>query len=163
MTEMNHDDLPAGKSSESGESPASAPDQDTKADRRLAQQAIVRARLAVGDTYADAGRAGGTSERSVSRWMSDPAFARSVSEARAEHVQIVTGNLTVLAAEVPAVLAAALFEGTIPQQLSAVDLILRWSTTLRRDTELEGRLLEVEAHLGLNDATTAINDEDVAS
>jgi hypothetical protein len=162
MTDKTQAGPSAGKSPEHRE-PIESPGQDTKADRRLAQQALVRARLAVGDTYADAARAGGTSERSVSRWMSDSAFARSVSEARAEHVQVVTGSLTALAAQAPDVLADALVEGTIPQQLSAVELILRWSTTLRRDTDLEARLLEVEAHLGLNGAPMAIDDEQVSS
>lgn len=160
MTEKSQPDWPKGQSSEQGESSEGAPSQDTKTERRLAQQAIVRARLAIGDSYVDAGRAAGTSERSVSRWMSDPAFARSVSAARAEHVQVVTGSLTALAALTPDVLADALVEGTIPQQLSAVDLILRWSTTLRRDTDLEARLLEVEGQLGLNNTTT--NDDEAS-
>jgi hypothetical protein len=121
-------------------------------DRRAQQQHLVRTRLAAGGNYGEAAVEGGVSRRTVARWMSDPSFARSVSEARAEHVQAVTGQLTGLAGEAVAVLADILANGTASEQLRAAHLVLDWGTRLRRDAELEARLLEVESRLGLGDA-----------
>lgn len=119
-------------------------------DRRARQQEVVRARLAAGGDYGDAAGEAGVSRRTVARWMSDPTFARSVSGARAEHVQVVTGQLTGLAGEAVSVLTEVLANGTASEQLRAAHMVLGWSTRLRRDTELEARLLEVESRLGLN-------------
>ena len=122
--------------------------------RQLGQRQVARARLATGGTYAEAAETAGVSERTVSRWMAEADFARSVSEARAEQLQIVTGQLTTLATEAVAVLSDTMRTGTTGQQLKAAQMVLSWATRLRHDTELEARLLEVEARLGLAPSLT---------
>jgi transposase-like protein len=120
--------------------------------RRRYQQETVRRVLAAGGNYSDAATEAGVSRRTVARWMSDPTFAKSVSDARAEQVQALTGQLTSLADGAVLVLSEVLVEGTNPERLRAAQMILDWGTRLRRDTELEARLLEVEGRLGLADA-----------
>jgi hypothetical protein len=120
--------------------------------RRRYQQETVRRVLAAGGNNSDAATEAGVSRRTVARWMSDPTFAKSVSDARAEQVQALTGQLTSLADGAVLVLSEVLVEGTNPERLRAAQMILDWGTRLRRDTELEARLLEVEGRLGLADA-----------
>jgi hypothetical protein len=120
-------------------------------DRRNQQKELVRARLAAGGNYGEAAEAGDVGRRTVARWMSDPVFARSVSEARAEQVQAATGKLTGLADEAVGVLVQTMAEGTVTERLRAAQMVLEWGTRLRRDTDLEARLLEVESRLGLQE------------
>jgi hypothetical protein len=130
------------------------PSQLTEAEtRRRHQQEIVRQVLAAGGNYGDAADEADISRRTVARWMSDPTFAKSVSDARAEQVQALTGQLTSLADGAVLVLSEVLVEGTNPERLRAAQMILDWGTRLRRDIELEARLLEVEGRLGLADAS----------
>lgn len=117
--------------------------------RRDAAQAIARAHLANGATYAEAGREAGMSERTVARWMTDAAFARAVSHARAEQMSVATGQITSLAPDAVAALRASLASEVPGERLRAAQLVLSWSARLRRDGELEARLVEVESRLAL--------------
>ena len=121
---------------------------------------IVLAALAAGSTYAGAGLAGGVSERSVSRWMSEPSFARSVLEARTEQVNVTSGRLHLLATEAVAVLADSLGSEVSAERLKAVGLVLTWASRYRRDHDFEARLRGIEAQVGLHDSADPVIDED---
>lgn len=120
-------------------------------ERRRHLQEIVRGVLVAGGDYGDAATEAGVGRRTVARWMSDPVFARSVSDARAEQVQAVTGRLTGLADGAVLALSELLVEGTGPERLRAAQMILDWGSRLRRDADFEVRLLDIEARLGLRD------------
>jgi hypothetical protein len=139
---------PVDPPGESSEDPAPLPEAEA---RRRHQQEIVRRVLAAGGDYGDAADEADISRRTVARWMSDPTFAKSVSDARAEQVQAVTGQLTSLADGAVLVLSELLVEGTNPERLRAAQMVLDWGTRLRRDTEIEARVLELETRLGLAD------------
>jgi hypothetical protein len=130
--------------------------------RREAQRRVARAALAAGATYARAAETAGVSERSVARWMGTPEFARAVSEARAEQVNIVTGLLAGMTADAVEVLGSAMAGHVMAERLRAAQMVLGWATRLRRDSELEMRLIEVEVHLGFNEPSIGRpSDEEV--
>jgi hypothetical protein len=111
-------------------------------------QARVRVALARGDTYAEAARAGGVHERTVARWMAQPKFSLSVSDARREQLSVATGRLTDAAPEAVEVLLAAMRGNGDAVTTRAALAVLAWQTKLRRAGDMEDRLLKVEARDG---------------
>lgn len=67
------------------------------AQRRDAVDAILVAALAAGNSYQEAGRQAGVTERTVGRRMATPAFSARVAAAREERVAVMCGALTELA------------------------------------------------------------------
>jgi hypothetical protein len=67
------------------------------AQRREAVDAILVAALAAGNTYQEAGRQAGVTERTVGRRMATPEFSSRVAAAREERVAVMCGALTDLA------------------------------------------------------------------
>lgn len=114
-----------------------------------AAQNIVIAALALGSTYAAAGREADRSVRTVERWMSDAGFARRVSLARQEVVQQVTGQLHGLAVSAIETLDELMMAGSPPPvRLAAARAILANAQQYSRATDLETRLLELENAAG---------------
>lgn len=112
--------------------------------RRAHVDEVVRAALAVGQTYADAGAAAGVSERTVRRRMSDPDFAAEVSVRRGEHVGALAGQLMTAGTEAVAVLRACLASDNETVRLRAAQLVLTTGNSLRHAHELESRLVALE-------------------
>jgi hypothetical protein len=120
-----------------------------------AAKETARIALATGATYAEAGRRAGVSERTIARWMSNPAFARSVSEKRSEHMNVGSGRLAAVVPDAVAVLITVMTTGTTAEQLKAAQIVLAWALRLRRDSDFEQRLLETEVLLGVRDRDLA--------
>ncbi len=119
---------------------------------------IAAAVLATGGSYTEAGTASGRTKRTIVRWMADPAFARLVADLRAERVSEVTGRLAELAPRAVQVLASSLDDEDPGVRLRAAHLALDWSVRLRRATDLDARILEVERRQGIR-----VDDADASS
>lgn len=117
--------------------------------RRAAQDEMLIVALAAGRSYEDAGAAASVSGRTVARRMGESAFASEVSDRRGEHVQRVTGQLTQLAEEAVAAIAACLQDQDAKIRLTAGKLILELAVRFRHQTDLERAVTEVrEFQLG---------------
>ena len=141
---MDEDDVTAGGA-----------DLEPEISRRDLIQERVRVRLARGDTYEQAARAGGVHARTVARWMTQPEFSLSVSDARREQVNAVTGLLSEAASEAVQVLLAAMRSDDVAVSSRAAQAVLTWQTKFRRAGDIEDRLLKVEARDGLRPAAEA--------
>jgi hypothetical protein len=119
-------------------------------DRRSAQDELIVAALAAGSTYENAGEVSGTSTRTVARRMSDPAFARRVTERRAEQVHMITGQLTSLGSEAIAALRTCLTDEKASVRVSAVKVALELGLRFRHQNDLELQVAEIRGHLGLD-------------
>jgi len=142
--------------SPSGGDPVAGPAEDEDSDtREVAPTAgsvardVVRAALAEGSSYSEAAAMGGVSKRSVVRWMREPVFGREVADLRSEHLSEVTGQLGGLAVAAVAVLREGFDSERDADRLRAAQLTLEWGARLRRDVDVEGRLLELERRQGL--------------
>jgi hypothetical protein len=125
--------------------------------RTRAVEALVR-----GATYAEAGLEASVSARTIARWMCEPEFARSVSDGRTEMLNVVGGRLANVAPDAVTVLTEIMMSESPSDRLRAAQQILTWSSRTRRDGDVEQRLLEVEARLGLRPpAESADPDADV--
>jgi len=112
--------------------------------RRADMDEVLKAALAAGGTYAEAGVTAQMSERTVRRRMSDPDFSREVSTRRGEHVGALTGQLLTAGAEAVAVLRAGLASDNEAVRLRAAHLLLTIGNQLRHAHELESRLAALE-------------------
>jgi hypothetical protein len=121
-------------------------------------KAIAAAVIAAGGSFTEAGTASGRTKRTMVRWMADPAFARYVADLRAERVSEVTGLLAELAPRAVQVMADSLSDEDPSVRLRAAHLALDWSVRLRRATDLDARILEVERRQGIR-SDTAADDE----
>jgi hypothetical protein len=79
--------------------------------------------------------------------MADPVFAAQVSQRRGELVAEVTGQLTTLSSDAVQVLRECLAADKPSDRMRAAHLILTLASRFRSDTELEARLVEIEARL----------------
>ena len=122
---------------------------------------VVRAALAEGLSYSEAAAMGGVVKRTVVRWMGEPAFGREVADLRSEHLSEVTGQLGGLAVTAVSVLRDGLDSERPADRLRAVQLTLERSARLRRDVDVEGRLLELERRQGLRPVDEVADDEGV--
>ena len=127
--------------------------------RRQVSRTQACAALVRGATYAEAGRAGSVSERTVARWMREPDFARSVSDGRAELLCVLSGTLAAAAPDAVRVLLELMTSEVAVERHRAAQQVLTWSSRTRRDGELEQRLLEIETELGLRSAVDDSDDE----
>jgi hypothetical protein len=105
---------------------------------------LILAGLVAGLTHAEAGALADRSAKSVQRRLGDAAFAAEVTRRRAEQVERVAGRLTALSDRAVAVLGASLTDDRAVSRLRAADLILSWTLRLRRESDLERRLAEIE-------------------
>lgn len=129
-------------------------------------KAVAAAMIAAGGSYTEAGTAAGRTKRTMVRWMADPAFARLVADLRSERVSEVTGRLAELAPRAVQVLANSLDDEDPAVRLRAAHLALDWSVRLRRATDLDARILEVERRQGIrpsDDADASSDDHEDAA
>lgn len=119
-------------------------------ERRSAQDELIVAALAAGNTYASAGQLAGTSTRTVARRMSDPTFARRVTERRAEQVHMITGQLTSLGPEAIAAIRSCLTDEKASVRVAAGKVALEWGMRFRHQNDLELQVAEIRHHLGLD-------------
>lgn len=115
-----------------------------------AKDQILAAALAAGATHQEAGRAAGVSERTVRRRVATPEFHQRLSQAKVEYVGQITTRLTGLASHAVETLSAMLADPDVAAAVKSRTAlaILATSKVWREDTELEGRLLLLEDHLG---------------
>lgn len=113
------------------------------------EREIAAAALAAGRSYAETAAEAGRSKRTIVRWMAEPDFARTVADLRTERVSVVTGRLADLAPSAVDVLTEALTSEDPGVRLRAAHLTLDWSMKLRRATDLEARILEIEHRQGI--------------
>jgi hypothetical protein len=131
--------------------PRDLPDPETEADRRrAAQDEILIAALAAGESYSAAAKIAGITSRTVARRMADPAFASEVSRRRGQIVAELTGKLTTLGADAVEVLRDCLHAEKPSDQIRAAHLILSLLAKFRSDSEHEARLTELERLAGLS-------------
>ena len=124
--------------------------------RRDAQDEILVEALASGCAYVKAADLAGVTSRTVVRRMATVAFTRRVSERRAERVAEVTGQLVSASTDAVRVLHEHCLGAERPaDQLRAASLLLTLGLKFRHEHDLEARLQEVEARLGLAEAGEA--------
>jgi hypothetical protein len=112
--------------------------------RRRDQDELIVESLAAGMSYAEAGDVANGSARTVARRMADPQFARRVSERRGERVNAITGQLTDVAVEAVGVIQSCFFAESDADRLRAANMALTLLMRFRHETELEGRVAELE-------------------
>ena len=125
-----------------------------------AAREIVRAALVAGQRYGRAGRLAGRSERTVKRWMAEPAFRRSVAAGRDEMANAVTGMLSRASVTAASVLIGLVESDDAVEAMKAAQLILQWSTRFSSQTDLVWRLEEIERRLALETDDIAGDDTD---
>jgi hypothetical protein len=127
------------------------PTDDNEAEaRRAAQDEVIIAALAAGNSYSLTANLAGVSERTIARRMADPAFARVVADRRAEQVQTITGQLSSLGAEAVAAVASCLQDDEPKTRLAAGKLVLELVLKFRHQNDLELAVAEIRHHLGLD-------------
>jgi hypothetical protein len=120
------------------------------ADRRFAQQELALEALARGCTYSQAGDLAGVTAKTIQRWMRDPSFARRLSERRGDRLSQVTGLLLDATTEAVAVLRQECREAErASDRLRAASLLLTLASRMHDRLDVETRLAEVEAFVGL--------------
>ena len=102
------------------------------------------ARLAAGQTYAEAGKALGMSERTISRCMTRSEFRALVDAIRDERVEAVVGSLGDASAEAIATLRRLLAEQSPMVRLGAVRTILEFLLRGREHVDLARRVADLE-------------------
>lgn len=108
---------------------------------------IILASLASGMTHAEAARVADVSTKTIQRRLADKAFADEIARRRAAQVERVTGQLTQLSVRAVETLEAALDDEAPSIRLKAADLTLGWLVRLRREADLERRIVEIEQEL----------------
>jgi transposase len=125
-------------------------DQGTSAQRRDAQDDVLIEALAHGLSYRDAGERAGVTSRTVQRRMDTPEFRARVSSRLTEVTSATTGRLTHAAEQAIDTLVEELRNGErSADRVRAASQLLGFGIRFRREHELEARLREVEARLGL--------------
>jgi hypothetical protein len=128
--------------------------------RRAASQEIAIEILGEGGSYAHAGQAARKDPRTIGRWMTDPAFAARVSERRAEWVSQIAGELTASGPDAVMAIRREMVDAPRPSdRLRAAALLLTFGHRFREQYELDQRLREVEARVGVSPGH-AISDDD---
>lgn len=118
--------------------------------RRAAQQELAVEALARGCSYAQAGELAGVTAKTIQRWMRDGAFARLLSERRGDRLSQVTGLLLDATTEAVAVLRRECREAErASDRLRAASLLLTLAPRLHDRLDVDARLAEVEAFVGM--------------
>ena len=127
------------------------------ADRRDAQNDIIKSALANGASYSEAGALAGVDARTVQRRMTDPSFRATVSKHRTDMVSQLTGRLVAGSGDALEVIAREMRQGQrSADRIRAASLYLTLSLRFHDQSNLEARMRKVEHQLGLSDHT----DED---
>jgi hypothetical protein len=130
----------AGKTTGAGES----------ATRRAAQQDLALEALARGASYRNSGDLAGVTPKTVQRWMQDPSFSRRLADRRGARLSEVTGLLLDATTDAVAVIRRECLEAEkASDRLRAASLLLTMASRLRDRLDVETRLQEVEAFVGL--------------
>lgn len=103
--------------------------------------------LAAGRSYAAVGRDIGRSERTISRWMSDSAYAKRVADTRREQIAVVSGQLNDLLTQAVTALKEVLTDGTPNERLRAAQIAFNSESRYRAVLDTEVRLDDVERSL----------------
>ena len=124
--------------------------QGESAARRAAQQEVVLEALARGTSYEQAGGLAGVTGKTVQRWMRDPGFSRRLADRRGDRLSEVTGLLLDATTDAVAVIRRECLEAEkASDRLRAASLLLTMASRLRDRLDVEARLSEVEAFVGL--------------
>jgi hypothetical protein len=115
--------------------------------RRHDHDEIIVESLVAGMSYAEVGDLANCSGRTVARRMADPEFVRQVSERRGERVSAITGQLIDVAVEAVGVIQSCFHAENDGHRLRAADMALTLLMRFRHETELEGRVAELERQL----------------
>jgi hypothetical protein len=133
------------------------------ADRRAAQQELAIEALARGANYAAAGTLAGVTAKTIQRWMRDPAFARRLSDRRGDCLSEVTGLLLDATAEAVAVIRHECTQAEkASDRLRAANLLLTLSSRMRDKLDVEARVAEIAAFVGLTPAPADLTAEDAS-
>jgi lambda repressor-like predicted transcriptional regulator len=113
--------------------------------RTWARSRVV-AELAAGSTVAAAAKTAGVAERTIRRWLAEPAFKSEVDAARAQMVSDALGRLSDSATAAARALRAIVEDNQMPPgvRVSAARNILEMGTRLRESVELEQRIAALE-------------------
>jgi hypothetical protein len=120
-------------------------------DRKGADAALIAA-IASGATIRDASVTAGVAESTAYRRLRDAAFQRQVSTARGEMLARAVGMLANASTRAVITLTSLLDGESESVRLSAAKSIIELGSKLRESTELEARILELEARAA--EATT---------
>ena len=121
-------------------------------DEWAVEDELLLAGLATGLTHVEVAALAGVSSKTVQRRVRDPRFAAEVRARKAARVERITGRLVELSERAVTVLESGLGDEAAPIRLRAADLVLGWSVRLRRESDLERRIAEIE--LGLAEPRT---------
>jgi hypothetical protein len=121
--------------------------------RGRGETALIAA-LAAGASVQAAARAGGLSERTVYRRLEDPAFRKSVNDARTEIVSRSVAKLSAASTEAAETLRKLLYSDKDFTRLAAARTILELGARLREQQELTERIAALEEQLAEHGPTT---------
>src|SRR5262245_5402507 len=108
------------------------------------QEAVALA-LASGHTIRQAAGLCCAGERTIKRWLTDPAFRRRVTELQAEAVKRATATMGDTMTEAADVLRQLLAARSERVRLGAARSLLELGVKLRGNVELEGRITTLES------------------
>ncbi len=117
---------------------------------RRNRQTLIMA-LASGMTKREAARLSGYSERTVFRYLKDPAFCREVRGIRTAMVAQVAGQMARLAMEAVEVLEDLLHSPRDSVRLGALRLLLRFGPQWQETSDLAQEITELREALGLTE------------
>lgn len=130
-------------------SPEERADRTAGLDQLEGAKAIAASVIAAGGSYSFAGEEAHKSKRTIVRWAAEPEFARLVADLRAERLSEVTGRLGELAPRALDTIVECLDEESPFARLKAATTILEWTLRLRRASDLEARLSQIEHRQGI--------------
>ena len=114
---------------------------------KLRNQELAAAALAGGRSVADAAKAANCSERTISNWLQSPTFRSRVAEHRGEMVGRALGCLSDAMTAAAGVLIELLTHGDANVRHKAARSVLELALKVREQTDLEERLVALEATL----------------
>ncbi len=104
--------------------------------------------LASGKSLRDAAALAGVNERTAARRLDDPVYRSAISSLRGQMTSEATGRIVVAMTEAADTLRELLAAKSEAVRLAAARAILELAGSLRAGTEVEERLLRLEASLG---------------
>jgi hypothetical protein len=138
---------PAARASGSPHEEGEGPGDDVPLSAREAEDEMLKAALARGMSYREAGDVAGVSERTVARRMESETFQRAVGAVRSEYLTVVTGQLMSAGAEALVVLRAGLHDELRSERRLAAKEILRLGIAYRHHGDLETEVAALRAEL----------------
>jgi hypothetical protein len=103
--------------------------------------------LAAGQSIAAAARAVGKNERTLRRWLADPAFLAAVQEARRQLYEVTSAKLAAVGPEAVDTLLVLMREGPAAVRLAAVRTFLDATPKWRESVELAGEVDKLRCRL----------------